>query len=113
MYTYLKEERHETILSKQLLRSGTSIGANIREARCAQSEADFYAKLFISLKEANERAYWLELLYESDILIKGQFESIYDDCQELIKLLVAITHETVCKQKVLTTHNVQFVIHHS
>ena len=61
LYTYLKEEKQETVLSKQVLRSGTSIGANIREAQRAQSEADFYAKLFVSLKEADESAYWLEL----------------------------------------------------
>ena len=99
LYTYLKAEKREVILSKQLLRSGTSIGANIREAQRAQSEADFHAKLFISLKEADESAYWLELLHESDILTKEQFESIYDDCNELIKLLVSITHKKFTHNK--------------
>ncbi len=99
LYTYLKEERRETILSKQLLRSGTSIGANIREAQRAQSDADFYAKLFISLKEADESAYWLELLHESNILTEEQFESIYTDCNELIKLLVSITHKKFINRK--------------
>ena len=93
LYTYLNEEKNETVLSKQLLRSGTSIGANIREAQRAQSEPDFYAKLFISLKEADESAYWLELLHESKILTQEQFDSIYSDCTELIKLLVSITHK--------------------
>ena len=100
VYTYLKEEKHEVVLSKQLLRSGTSIGANIREAQRAQSDADFYAKLFISLKEADESGYWLELLHESDILTKEQFESIYDDCNELIKLLVSITHKKFSYKKI-------------
>ena len=93
LYTYLKEEKQETVLSKQLLRSGTSIGANIREAQRAQSEADFYAKLFVSLKEADESAYWLELLHDSQLLTPEQFDSIYADCTELIKLLVSITHK--------------------
>lgn len=93
LYTYLKNEKREVVLSNQLLRSGTSIGANIRESQRAQSEADFYAKLFISLKEADESAYWLELLHESDMLTQAQFESLYADCNELIKLLVAITHK--------------------
>lgn len=99
LYIYLRDEKREVILSKQLLRSGTSIGANIREAQRAQSEADFHAKLFISLKEADESAYWLELLHESDILTKEQFESIYDDCNELIKLLVSITHKKFTHNK--------------
>lgn len=99
LYTYLRDEKREVILSKQLLRSGTSIGANIREAQRAQSEADFHAKLFISLKEADESAYWLELRHESDILTKEQFESIYDDCNELIKLLVSITHKKFTHNK--------------
>jgi four helix bundle protein len=92
-YKYLTEEKKEFIISKQLMRSGTSIGANIREAQRAQSEADFYAKLFVSLKEADESAYWLELLHDSQLLTPEQFDSIYADCTELIKLLVSITHK--------------------
>ena len=88
---YLQAEKREFVLSKQLLRSGTSIGANVREALRAQSRADFYTKLTISLKEADESAYWLELLHESGILSDAEFDSIYGDCGELIRLLVAIT----------------------
>lgn len=90
LYQHLTVGKKEFVLSKQLLRSGTSIGANAREAVRGQSKADFYAKLHISLKEADETAYWLELLHETDYLTQAQFESIYSDCQELIKILVSI-----------------------
>lgn len=76
-------------MSKQLLRSGTSIGANARESNNAQSAADFVNKLSIALKEANETAYWLELLYESGIIEQSHFESLYNDLKELIALLTA------------------------
>ena len=91
LYQYLTKEKHEHILSKQLLRSGTSIGANVKEAIRGQSKADFYAKLNISLKEASESEYWLELLYETEYIDKKQFDSLHNNVQELIKLLVAIT----------------------
>ena len=91
LYRYLCEEKKEYVLSKQLLRSGTSIGANIREALRGQSKADFYAKLNISLKEASESEYWLELLHESGYLDDKSFNSIHSDCEELLKILVAIT----------------------
>ena len=91
LYRYLCDEKKEYILSKQLLRSGTSIGANIREALYGQSKADFYAKLCISLKEAAETGYWLELLHESGYLDQKSFDSIYSDCTELVKLLTSIT----------------------
>ena len=91
LYRYLCSEKNEYILSKQLLRSGTSIGANVKEAIRGQSKADFYAKMNISLKEASETEYWLELLHESGYIEKKQFVSIYEDCQELIKILVTIT----------------------
>ena len=95
MYKYLCDEKKEFVLSKQVLRSGTSIGANIHEANIregvrGQSKADFYAKLHISLKEAEETQYWLELLYESDYLPEKEYKTIYSDCEELIKLLVSI-----------------------
>lgn len=90
LYQYLTEEKKEYVLSKQLLRSGTSIGANVREAIRGQSKSDFYAKLNISLKEADETAYWLELLMETSYLTQTQYDSIYNDCQELIKILVSI-----------------------
>lgn len=91
LYRYLCNEKKEYVLSKQVLRSGTSIGANVKEAIRGQSKADFYAKLNIALKEASETEYWLELLHESGFIPKEAFDSIYADCQELIKLLVAIT----------------------
>lgn len=91
LYKYLVSEKKEYVMSKQLLRSGTSIGANIKEALRGQSKADFYAKLNISLKEASEKEYWLELLNESGYIENKFFEGIYSDCQEIISLLVAIT----------------------
>ena len=90
LYKYLTENKKEFVLSKQLLKSGTSIGANVREAHRGYSDADFYAKLTISLKEADETAYWLELLKESNFLNQNEFESIYQDCDEIIRLLVSI-----------------------
>lgn len=91
LYCYLCEDKKEYILSKQLLRSGTSIGANVKEAIRGQSKPDFYAKMNISLKEASETEYWLELLHESDYIDDNGFESIYSDCQEIVKILVSIT----------------------
>lgn len=85
LYKFLTERKKEFILSKQVLRCGTSIGANVREAVVAQSKADFYAKLHISLKEANETEYWLELLYESGYIDEKSFTSIYSDNKELLK----------------------------
>ena len=90
-YKYLTAEKNEYVLSKQLLRSGTSIGANVKEATRGQSKPDFYSKLNIALKEASETEYWLEILYETEYIDKKLFESINADCQELIKLLVSIT----------------------
>ena len=78
------------MLSKQLLRSGTSIGANVREGDRAQSKAEFISKLNISLKEADESQYWLELLHESGYLDDELFHGINADCEELIRLLVSI-----------------------
>ena len=91
LYQFLKAEKNEYVMSKQILRSGTSIGANICEAECGQTKADFYAKMNIALKEAAETGYWLELLYESNYIDKSSFESIYADCNTLMKLLKAIT----------------------
>ena len=90
-YKYLTAEKNEYVLSKQLLRSGTSIGANVKEAIRGQSKPDFYSKLNIALKEASETEYWLEILYETEYIDKKLFDSINSDCQELIKLLVSIT----------------------
>lgn len=91
LYQYLCDEKKEFVLSKQVLRSGTSVGANVRESQRGQSLADFYAKLYIALKEADETAYWLELLHESGFIQQDEFTIIYADCEELIKLLVSIT----------------------
>ena len=91
LYKYLCDEKHEYVLSKQILRSGTSIGANAREAVRGQTTPMFYAKMNISLGEADETSYWLELLYESAYISKELFDSIYADNEELIKLLVSIT----------------------
>ena len=91
LYKYLCETKKEYILSKQVLRSSTSIGANAKEAAHGQSKADFYAKMYIAYKEANETEYWLELLNESGYIEKDAFDSIYSDCKEIIKILAAIT----------------------
>ena len=87
---FLRSEHHEYILSKQILRSGTSIGANISEAQRGQSKADFLAKMSIALKEANETQYWLKLLYRTDYISQIQYESIRADIDELLKILTAI-----------------------
>ena len=89
-YNYLVSERHEMVMSKQLLRCGTSIGANTRESKNAQSRMDFLNKLNIALKEADETEYWLDLLHETKYLDDKQFQSLLNDCKELIALLVAI-----------------------
>ncbi len=90
LYKHLVEKHKEYVLSKQLLRSGTSIGANVAEAQRGQSKADFAAKMSIALKEANETRYWLKLLYKTDYLNKSQYDSINADVNELISLLTAI-----------------------
>lgn len=90
LYKYLFEEKKEYIMSKQLYRSGTSIGANIAESKTAQSEADFINKLSIALKEANETKYWLVLLHESGILSDEEFQSIENDINTIIGTLIII-----------------------
>ncbi len=87
---YLQEEKKEYILSKQLLRSGTSIGANVSEAVQAISKADFRAKMSIALKEASETEYWLRLLKAVELLTKVEFDSVCSDCAEIEKILVSI-----------------------
>lgn len=83
-------EKHEQVMSKQLLRCGTSIGANTRESKNAQSRMDFLNKLNIALKEADETEYWLDLLHETKYIDDKQFKSLQSDCKELIAILVAI-----------------------
>ena len=90
LYQYLTDKHKEYVLSKQLLRSGTSIGANVAEAQRGQSKADFISKMSIALKEANETQYWLKLLYKTEYLSKSQFDSINDDINTLISILTAI-----------------------
>jgi len=90
LYVFLRDEKKEFVMSKQVLRSGTSIGANVRESINAQSRADFINKLNIALKEADETQYWLELLHESGFLSDDQFQSINDDSCRLIGTLTKI-----------------------
>lgn len=94
LYKYLSNDKKEFILSKQLLRSGTSIGANINESQDAQSTNDFIAKLSIALKEARESKYWIELLKETNYLSTKESDNILEDVIEVIKLLVSIIKKT-------------------
>ena len=94
LYKYLNDVKKEFVISKQILRSGTSIGANISESVYAQSRQDFISKLSISLKEASETKYWLEILYETDFIDDTQFESLSDDNSKLIGILVNIINST-------------------
>ena len=87
---YLQEEKREYVLSKQLLRSGTSIGANVAESQQAQSRPDFVSKLNIALKEAVETNYWLRLLQAAEYLPEEEFHSMITDCRELEKMLTSI-----------------------
>lgn len=89
LYKFLKSSQHEFVLSKQILRSGTSIGAAIREAEHAESTKDFIHKLNIGLKEANETKYWLELLVATMIIEEKLFQSLIFDCEEILKLLAS------------------------
>jgi four helix bundle protein len=91
LYRYLVDEHREYILSKQLLRSATAIGALVREAKFAHSKADFLNKLTVALKEANETDYWLELLHRSGYLNDTMYRSIRPDIETLLKLLIAST----------------------
>jgi len=86
---HLQSEKREFVMSKQILRSGTSVGALIREAEFGQSKPDFISKMSIALKEANETEYWLNLLKDSQYLDLKSFDSIWKDCSELIALLVS------------------------
>lgn len=97
-------------MSKQLLRSGTAIGALIREAEFAESKKDFIHKLHISLKEANETDYWLTLLHESDYINDIAFQSIQADCTELIKLLTSIIKSSKCNPNASTIINYSLLI---
>lgn len=88
-YKYLCDEKKEYVLSKQILRSGTSIGANVRESKNAQSRADFVSKLNIALKEADETEYWLEVMLKSDLVKENQIEKLVANLKEIIAILVS------------------------
>ena len=94
LYKHLTNEKHEFVMSKQLLRSGTSIGANIAEAQKAQTKADFNAKMNIAMKEANEAYYWLRLLHRTEYLTDKEFESIESDVKEILAVITAICKKT-------------------
>jgi four helix bundle protein len=94
LFQYLQAEKKEFVLSKQLLRSGTAVGAMVREAEHSESKADFIHKLAIAQKEINESIYWLELLNATEYISKEQFESINTDAVEIIKLITSIIKTT-------------------
>jgi four helix bundle protein len=94
LYQFLVDTKKEFVLSKQLLRSGTSVGAMVREAEHAETKPDFIHKMAIAQKEINETLYWLELLEETNFLTKEQFESINSDAEELIRLITSIIKST-------------------
>jgi len=87
LYKYLSTDRKEFVLSKQLLRSGTSVGANIREAKNAESAMDFVHKLAIAQKECDETLYWLELLFQTKFIVENEYKTISNDAEELLKML--------------------------
>ena len=90
-YQWLREEKHEYVMSKQVLRSGTSIGANVAEGVRAQTKPDFFAKMSIALKEASETSYWLDIIHATDYLPDEMFNDLNDKCEELLSILTAIT----------------------
>ena len=94
LYTYMTDTKKEYVMSKQLLRCGTSIGANVKEAMRGQSKADFGMKMNIALKEANESEYWLEILQETEYITAEQSDSMLSDCREILKLLTSIVKST-------------------
>ena len=94
LYKYLCDEKHEYVLAKQLLRSGTSIGANLTEAQYSVSRKEFIVKAQISLKECAETEYWLDLLKEINLLSQTEYDSIIADCKEILRLLISIVKST-------------------
>ena len=99
MFQFLCEQKKEFVMSKQLLRSGTAVGALVREAEQAESPADFIHKMAIALKEANETEYWIELLFQSNYIDETAFNSIKIDLIELLKLLISIIKTTKLNHK--------------
>ena len=111
LYKYLKKEHGEYIISQQLIRSGTSIGALIREAEHAESTKDFVHKLNIGLKEANESKYWLELLVATEFLTTKIYNSLNKDCEELLKMLITSvkTNKLKLKSQQLTSKKISTI----
>ena len=103
LYQSLCSDRHEFVMSKQMLKCGTSIGANVREAKRAQSKPDFLSKLSIALKEADETQYWLELMSKTGYINENDFKGLFSDSEELVKILVSIT-KTI-KSQIKTSRN--------
>ncbi|MBN1558810.1 four helix bundle protein [candidate division KSB1 bacterium] len=99
LYKYLIEEHREFVLSKQVLKSGTSIGANVEESLGAQSKRDFLNKMSIAYKEARETLYWLKLLHATDYITQDQFSSVEKDLEELLKLIGSIQKTTKANLK--------------
>ena len=95
LYKFLRDEKKEYVMSKQLLRSGTSIGANIAESECAISKRDFLNKIYIALKECVETIYWLELLYDTSYLNEKEYNLVKSDCEEMRKMMSATTRTTI------------------
>ena len=91
LYKFLRSDKKEFVLSKQILRAGTSIGANIAESECAISSKEFLSKIYIALKECAETVYWLDLLFDTEYITEKEYKSLKDDCEELRKMLSATT----------------------
>lgn len=100
LYQFLCTEKKEYVLSKQLLRSGTSVGANLREAKYAQSTSDFISKNSIAMKEISETEYWLELFFRTGYLTEKEYNSMNTDCSEIAKILTSIIKTTKERNKV-------------
>ena len=94
LYNYLIDNKKEYVMSKQLLRSGTSIGANVFEGKQAQSRADFASKMNIALKEASESGYWIDLLHDTQFLLESEYQSLFADCKRIIAVLTKIVKAT-------------------
>jgi four helix bundle protein len=99
MYQFLTTNRYESIMTKQILRSGTSIGANVSESKNAQTDPDYLTKMNIALKEADETLYWVELLFRSEYITKDEYQSLCDDLKEIIAILVSIVKKLKEKGK--------------
>ena len=102
LYLYMKEEKREYVMSKQIYRCGTSIGANIAESQFAQSDADYISKLSIALKEAAETMYWLDLIYESELISTNQYDSMLNDVKIITGTLVNIINKVKQKNNKVT-----------